>query len=74
MILPKLLVATRSVGKKGEIRSILGHLPYEIVFPDEVGIYESPTELSLETADTFEGNALKKAEYFQKKSRMPTVA
>ncbi len=74
MILPKLLVATRSTGKKGEIRNLLGHLPYEIVFPDEVGIYESPTELNLETADTFEGNALKKADYFQKKSRMPTVA
>jgi XTP/dITP diphosphohydrolase len=74
VILPKLLVATRSEGKKREIRGILGHLPYEIVFLDDVGVYESPAELHLETAETFEGNALKKAEYFQKKSRLPTVA
>jgi XTP/dITP diphosphohydrolase len=67
-------MATRSLGKKREIRGLLGHLPYEILFPDDVGIYESPTELNLETADTFEGNALKKAEFFQKKSRLPTVA
>lgn len=70
----KLLVATRNLGKKREIRSILGDLPYEIVFPEDVGLYETPDELTLETEDTFEGNALKKAEYFQRKSRLATVA
>ena len=70
----KLLVATRNLGKKREIRSLLGHLPYEILFPDDIGVYESTAELSLETESTFEGNALKKAEYFQRKSRLPTVA
>ncbi len=74
MNLPKLLVATRNVGKKQEIRRLLGHLPYEFLFPDDIGIYEAPAELNLETESTFEVNALKKAEYFQKKSRLPTVA
>lgn len=70
----KLLVATRNSGKKREIRSILGGVPYEVVFPEDVGLYEQPQELQLETADTFEGNARKKAEYFQRLSRLPTVA
>ncbi len=74
MNLPKLLVATRNLGKKREIRGLLGHLPTEIVFPDDIGIYESSVEVNLETESTFEANALKKAEYFQKKSRLPTVA
>ncbi len=62
MNLPKLLVATRNVGKRREIRGLLGHLPYEIVFPDDIGIYEASAELNLETESTFEANALKKAE------------
>ena len=70
----KLLVATRSLGKKREIRSILGHLPYEIVFPEDVGLYHKSEEDVLETEVTFEGNARKKAEYFQKRSALPTVA
>ena len=70
----KLLVATRSLGKKREIRSLLGHLPYEIIFPEDAGLYETPEEQLLETEHTFEGNACKKAEYFQKLARLPTVA
>ena len=69
-----MLVATRNVGKKKEIRGLLGHLPFALVFPDDIGIYETPAELNLETESTFEGNARKKAEYFQKKCRLPTVA
>ncbi len=70
----KLLVATRSLGKQREIRSLLGQLPYEIVFPEDVGLYETPEEQLIETEQTFEGNACKKAEYFQKLARVPTVA
>ncbi|MCZ6917942.1 MAG: RdgB/HAM1 family non-canonical purine NTP pyrophosphatase [Gemmatimonadetes bacterium] len=70
----KLLVATRSPGKKAEIRQILRELPYEIVFPEDVGLYERPEEMTLENADTFEANARAKAEYFQRLSRLPTVA
>ncbi len=74
MTLPKLLIATRNPGKQREIRQFLADLSLEIVFLDDVGIYESPQELKLETASTFEGNALAKAEFFQKRSRLPTVA
>ncbi len=54
MTLPKLLIATRNPGKKREIRQFLADLSLEMVFPDDVGIYESPQELKLETADTFD--------------------
>lgn len=74
MTLPKLLIATRNPGKRREIQQFLGDLSLEIVFPDDVGIYESPQELKLETESTFEGNARAKAEFFQKLSRLPTVA
>ena len=74
MILPKLLIATRNPGKRREILQFLAELSLEIVFPDDVGLYESPQELKLETKDTFEGNARAKAEFFQKRSRLPTVA
>ncbi len=74
MTLPKLLIATRNPGKRREIQQFLSDLSLEIVFPDDVGIYESPQELKLETESTFEGNARAKAEFFQKRSRLPTVA
>jgi len=74
LILPKLLIATRNPGKRREILQFLAELSLEIVFPDDVGIYESPQELKLEIGSTFEGNALEKAEFFQKRSRLPTVA
>ncbi len=61
MTLPKLLIATRNPGKRREIQQFLGDLSLEIVFPDDVGIYESPQELKLETESTFEGNARAKA-------------
>jgi len=74
LTLPKLLIATRNPGKRREIQQFLSDLSLEIVFPDDVGIYESPQELKLETESTFEGNARAKAEFFQKRSRLPTVA
>lgn len=70
----KVLVATRNQGKQREIRRLMASLPYEIVFPDEVGLYEEPLEATLETAKTFEGNALLKAEHFQHRSRLTTLA
>jgi len=70
----KILVATRNRGKQREILSILSDLPYDIVFPDDLGISETPKEQGLETAETFEGNALLKAEYFLKRSGLPTAA
>lgn len=70
----KLLIATRNRGKQREIRQILAELPYEIVVPDDTGLYERPEEARLEDAESFEGNAIRKAEYFARLSRLPTAA
>jgi XTP/dITP diphosphohydrolase len=69
-----LLVATRSPGKQGEIRELLRGAPLAVVFPDEAGLDQRPEEDLLEDRDTFEGNALRKAEYFSRRSGLPTVA
>lgn len=45
-----------------------------MVFPDEAGLYEDIQESLLENADTFEGNARRKADYFVRRSGLPTFA
>jgi XTP/dITP diphosphohydrolase len=70
----KLLVATRSRGKQPEFRRILEPAGVKVVFPDDAGIRESPLEDTLETAETFEGNARRKAEHFARLTGLPTVA
>lgn len=70
----KLLVATRSQGKQREVRRILAGAPVDVVFPDDVGVPETPAEDALELHDSFQGNARAKAEYFAKRSGLPTVA
>lgn len=70
----KLLVATRSPGKQREFRRALEAAGHQVLFPDEAGLTESIAEEGLETAETFEGNARRKAEYFARLSGLPTVA
>lgn len=70
----KLLAATRSAGKQREIRRILEPVGVTVVFPDDVGLPETAAEDALEVAETFEGNACRKAEYFARLSNLPTVA
>lgn len=70
----KLLFATRSAGKQAEIRAVLAAAGHEALFPDEAGILETPAEGWIETADSFEGNARLKAEYFARRSAWPTAA
>ena len=70
----KLLAATRSRGKQPEIRRILEAAGVEVVFPDELGLWESAAEDTLEVAESFEGNARRKAEHFARRSGLPTVA
>ena len=70
----KLLAATRSEGKQREIRRILKPAGIEVVFPDDIGIFESPQEDVLELGDSFQTNARAKAEYFSRKSGLPTFA
>ncbi|HEU5359458.1 MAG TPA: non-canonical purine NTP pyrophosphatase [Gemmatimonadales bacterium] len=70
----RLLVATRSAGKQAEARRLLEAAGHEVVFPDDAGIPESASEEALEGDDTFVGNARRKAEYFQRRTGLPTVA
>jgi XTP/dITP diphosphohydrolase len=70
----KLLFATRSAGKQTEIRRVLEAAGHEVIFPDDAGVPESSLEEGLELADSFETNARAKAEYFLRKTRLPTVA
>jgi XTP/dITP diphosphohydrolase len=70
----KLLAATRSRGKQPEIRRVLEPAGVEVIFPDDAGLREDPIEDTLELAETFEGNARRKAEHFARRSGLPTVA
>jgi len=69
-----LLVATRSPGKQREMKRILNGAGIAVVFPDEAGIPEDPVEETLELGDTFEANARAKAEYFARRTGLPTLA
>jgi len=70
----KLLAATRSAGKQREIRRLLEAAGHQVVFPDAAGVVETAAEHGLETADSFEANARLKAEYFLRKTGLPTFA
>jgi len=70
----KLLAATRSPGKQPEFRRILEPAGIDLVFPDDAGLWERPIEDTLEVAESFEGNARRKAEHFARLSGLPTVA
>jgi XTP/dITP diphosphohydrolase len=70
----KILAATRSRGKQEEIRRILIPGGLEVVFPEDIWLRESNEDDALEAADTFEGNARRKAEYFVRLSSLPTLA
>ena len=71
----KLLVSTRSAHKMQEIRQILSDVPDLTVLDlDEAEIPAEPEEDGLEVYETFEENALAKAQYFFGRSGIPTVA
>lgn len=70
----KLLFASRSAGKQREAKRLLTAAGHEVVFPDDVGIWEDGAEERLELSDSFETNARSKAEYFARRSGLPTLA
>lgn len=70
----KLLFATRSSGKQVEVRRVMEAAGHGVVFPDEAGVPETRQEELLEVSDSFETNARTKAEFFLKKTGLPTVA
>jgi XTP/dITP diphosphohydrolase len=71
---PTLLLATRSPGKQRELRPIFGSVGIRIIDLLEAGVPESAEEEEIEKFETFEENALAKARYFSKVSKLPTVA
>lgn len=70
----KLLVATRSLGKQREVRRLLAASGLDVVFPEDINLFEDAGEDLLENADNFRANARTKAEHFAKRSGLPTVA
>lgn len=71
----KLVVATRSAHKMGEIREILADVPgLSVLDLDEAGVAFHPDETDLEPYDTFEENATSKAQYYHGRTGLPTVA
>ena len=68
------LLATRSPGKMRELRALFAESGRSIVSLDEVGLAVERAEDELETAETFEENALRKARYFHVRSGLATVA
>jgi XTP/dITP diphosphohydrolase len=66
----RVLVATRSEHKLGELRTLL-HLPWlELVSLDEIGVEGE----AVEDAATFRGNAIIKARFYCGLAGMPTLA
>jgi XTP/dITP diphosphohydrolase len=71
----RLLLATRSAGKRRELEPMLRARGWDVVDLDGAGIAEDPAvEDALECALTFEENALAKARHFAARSGLPTVA
>src|SRR5688572_2369127 len=70
----RILFASRSPGKQREVKRVLEGAGHEVIFPDDAGVPEDAAEEGLELAESFEANARAKAEYFARKTGLPTVA
>ena len=67
---PRLLVATHSAHKLGELRELLRLEHGELVSLDDLGIRDDPDE----TGETFETNARIKARFGARRTGLPTLA
>lgn len=66
----RLLIATTNPGKQREFRRLLAGLPADLVTPDEIGL-----DLHVdEPHDTYEENAVAKAEAYASASGLPSLA
>ncbi len=68
------LLATRNAGKLRELRDIFAQHKIRVTDLTEAGVPETPDEESIESWDTFEENALAKAQYFYRRTGIPTFA
>ncbi|MEX2178610.1 MAG: non-canonical purine NTP pyrophosphatase [Gemmatimonadaceae bacterium] len=67
-------MATRSDGKLRELRALFASAGLRVTDLREAGLEERAEENDLESARTFEDNALAKARYFHARSGAPTIA
>lgn len=74
MSVESLLIATRSGGKLRELRELFRGAGIAVVDLVEAGIAVTADEDDLESADTFEENALAKARYFARRANRAVVA
>jgi XTP/dITP diphosphohydrolase len=65
----RILLATTNHGKLAEVRRILNYPGIELI-----GLEESASTQEVETASTFEENALLKARHYNRLSGLPTIA
>jgi len=68
--MPRLLLATGNRHKFNELKSLLRGIPYELVFPADIGINLNVEE----SGASFEENAKLKAQAFAGNSRLPSLA
>jgi len=66
----KILIATKNPGKLLEYRELVRDLPLEFITLKDLGISEEPEEDQL----TFEGNAIKKVEFYGELTNLPVLA
>ena len=70
----RLLIGTRSEGKAREIHELFAGLPYQVMFPTDLGLRRLPDERDLEQGTSYAENAVAKARYFAGRSGLPTCA
>ena len=70
MDIKKLLIATTNPGKLREYKELLKGLPLELVSPKDLGIKRKPNE----NCQTFQENAVKKAKFYSKLTKLPALA
>ncbi|HEY5088110.1 MAG TPA: non-canonical purine NTP pyrophosphatase [Gemmatimonadaceae bacterium] len=68
------LIATRNRGKLRELRDIFAQTAIQITDLTEAGVPEASDEDSIESWETFEENALAKAQYFYRRTGLATFA
>ena len=68
------VLATRSSGKLAELRPLLAAGGIKAVSLDDIGISASPAEDGIECFESYEANALAKAQHFAERSGLPCLA
>jgi len=66
----KILIATHNFGKYKELMEVLENLPFKFVSLNDEGIKDDVEE----SGETFEANAIIKAEFFSRMTGLPTIA